>query len=64
MENEILFVFDLDVTIWNCGDTWIDHTFPPYQKEKGKIYDARGNEMCLYPEIKVKYKQYFVFHVG
>ncbi len=48
-----MFVFDLDFTIWNCGETWLDHTQPPFHKEKGVIVDAQGKEMRLYPEVKL-----------
>jgi magnesium-dependent phosphatase 1 len=48
---DFLFVFDLDFTIWNCGETWCDHTTPPYVKKDSKIFDGHGLEMKLYPDV-------------
>lgn len=45
-----LFVFDLDFTLWNTGGVWVDCTQPPYSLRKGKILDANGRRMELYPE--------------
>lgn len=47
---DLLIVFDLDFTLWNCGDTYCDHTRPPYSERNGRIYDSAGFEMRLYPE--------------
>ncbi len=49
MRNKIV-IFDLDFTLWNCGDTFCDHTQPPYTQRNGKIYDASHAEMKLYPD--------------
>lgn len=48
---EYLFVFDLDFTTWECGDTWCDQSLPPYSKRGNKIYDDNDTEMKLYPDI-------------
>ncbi|MGC9342223.1 MAG: magnesium-dependent phosphatase-1 [Bacteroidales bacterium] len=48
---DYLFVFDLDFTIWECGDTWCDHSVPPYIKKGNKIFDDNDTEMKLYPDI-------------
>lgn len=48
---DYLFVFDLDFTLWECGDTWCDHSVPPYKKKGNTIYDASNTEMKLYPDI-------------
>ena len=47
----MLFVFDLDFTLWNCGDTWCDHTSPPYRKQNGVVHDTVDRKIRLYPEV-------------
>jgi magnesium-dependent phosphatase 1 len=49
--NKKLFVFDLDFTLWNAGDTWCDGTNPPYGKNNGEIYDSAGRWIRLYPSV-------------
>jgi magnesium-dependent phosphatase 1 len=45
----MLFIFDLDFTLWNCGGTWCDHTFPPYKKlNNNNIADSQGLQLRLY----------------
>ncbi|MFW5645383.1 MAG: magnesium-dependent phosphatase-1, partial [Bacteroidota bacterium] len=51
MIKDYLFVFDLDFTLWNCGETWCDHSVPPYKKVKNQIFDSNDNEMKLYPDV-------------
>jgi magnesium-dependent phosphatase 1 len=47
----MIFIFDLDFTIWNCGGTWCDHTLPPYKKiDNYLIEDSEGLQIKLYPE--------------
>lgn len=46
-----VFVFDLDFTIWNAGDTFCSETNPPYFWEKGKLIDQTGRWIRLYPEV-------------
>ena len=47
----MLFIFDLDFTLWNCGGTWCDHTLPPYKKiEYNLVEDSEGRSIKLYPE--------------
>lgn len=48
----MLFVFDLDFTLWNCGETWCDHTQPPYFRDKDKIFDTEGRIITLYPDVR------------
>lgn len=47
----MLIVFDLDFTLWNAGDTWCDHTIPPYRKVDSIIKDAGGSVIYLYPDV-------------
>ena len=47
----MLVVFDLDFTLWNCGDTWCDHTSPPYRKLNGVIRDTVDRKIRLYPDV-------------
>lgn len=46
-----LFVFDLDFTLWDAGGTWCDCTIPPYRIKDGKLLDAEGAHIQLYPEV-------------
>ena len=48
----MLFVFDLDFTLWDAGGTWCDHTVAPYIKQNGHIRDAEGRRIILYPEVR------------
>lgn len=45
-----VFVFDLDFTIWNAGETWCSETNPPYDWEGGKLFDQDKKWLRLYPE--------------
>ena len=45
-----VFVFDLDFTIWNAGDTWCSETNPPYLWEDRKLLDRSGRWIRLFPE--------------
>ena len=47
-----VFVFDLDFTIWNAGDTWCSETDPPYSWDKGKLFDQSGRWIRFYPEVQ------------
>lgn len=47
-----VFVFDLDFTIWNAGDTWCSETDPPYTWDKGKLFDQSGRWIRLFPEVQ------------
>lgn len=47
----MLYVFDLDFTLWDCGGTWCDHTRPPYRKEGEILRDASGRYLRLYPDV-------------
>jgi len=44
-----IFVFDLDFTLWNAGDTFCSETQPPYVWRKGKLMDKEGRWIRLYP---------------
>jgi magnesium-dependent phosphatase 1 len=46
-----LIVFDLDFTLWDCGGTWCDCLRPPFSKRDGKVLDAHGRHIYLYPEV-------------
>ncbi len=46
-----LFVFDLDFTLWNAGETWCDATNPPYLWKNNKLFDQSGNWIRLYPDV-------------
>ncbi len=46
-----LFVFDLDFTLWNAGDTWCDCTTPPYKWKNGQLQDSRGRWIRLYDDV-------------
>lgn len=45
-----VFIFDLDFTIWNAGDTFCSETNPPYFWDKDKLVDQSGSWMQLYQE--------------
>ncbi|MGQ8338623.1 magnesium-dependent phosphatase-1 [Sunxiuqinia sp. A32] len=45
-----IFVFDLDFTLWNAGDTFCSETNPPYQWHNNKLLDQEGRLIRLYPE--------------
>lgn len=50
--NPSLIVFDLDLTLWNCGGLWIDCTqWPFHQDAEGRIFDSSDAEFHLYPDI-------------
>jgi magnesium-dependent phosphatase 1 len=47
-----LVVFDLDLTLWECGGTWIDCSAYPFTRNHdGKVWDSRGGAMTLYPDV-------------
>jgi magnesium-dependent phosphatase 1 len=48
----MLFVFDLDFTLWDAGGTWCDHTVAPYRRQNGHILDGEGRRILLYPEVR------------
>jgi magnesium-dependent phosphatase 1 len=48
----MLFVFDLDFTLWDCGGTWCDHTLPPYFKKNDKVVDAEKRQISLYQDVQ------------
>ncbi len=45
-----VFVFDLDFTIWNAGDTFCSETSPPYFWRDEKLFDQQGRWIRLYPD--------------
>jgi len=47
-----LVVFDLDLTLWECGTaTWCDCLSPPFQRQGDRLFDERGNEIQLYHDV-------------
>lgn len=48
-----VFVFDLDFTIWNAGDTFCSETNPPYLWEGEKLLDSAGRWIRVYPEVLI-----------
>ncbi len=46
-----VFVFDLDFTIWNAGDTFCSETSPPYFWKNGQLFDQQGHWIRLYPDV-------------
>ncbi len=46
-----LFVFDLDFTLWNAGETWCDHTNPPFRRVNNHVEDSYGSRIILYPDV-------------
>lgn len=47
-----LIVFDLDLTLWDCGAaTWVELTSPPFRKHKHFIVDSVGNEITLFRDV-------------
>jgi magnesium-dependent phosphatase 1 len=51
MKNDMLVVFDLDFTVWDCGGTWCDQTDPPYKKIGDRLVDSTGRVIRLYENI-------------
>lgn len=47
----LLIVFDLDFTLWDAGGTWCDHLSPPFHRHNGRVRDADGAEVRLYPDV-------------
>ena len=47
----MLFVLDLDFTLWDCGGTWCDCTQPPYRVDRGRVLDRSGRHIALYPDV-------------
>ena len=47
----MLFVFDLDFTLWDCGGTWCDCTHPPYRVGQGRVLDSSNRHIRLYPDV-------------
>lgn len=48
-----LFVFDLDFTLWNAGDTFCSETSPPYTWNNDRLTDQRGRWIRLYDDTPV-----------
>jgi len=49
-----LIVFDLDLTLWDCGKSlWCDCTTPPYRKmPDGTAKDSHNTTIRLYPDVR------------
>jgi len=50
--SKLLFVFDLDFTLWDAGGLWCDCTTPPYRRVNGYVKDARNRIIQLYPDVR------------
>ena len=49
-----LVVFDLDLTLWECGEAiWCDCLTPPFRIQGERILDRRGSRISLYPDVAV-----------
>lgn len=49
----MLVVFDLDLTLWECGGAiWVDQTRPPYLDTGSGVFDAGGSKISLFPDVK------------
>lgn len=46
-----VFVFDLDFTLWNAGDTFCSETSPPYRWVEGKLLDQSSRWIRIYPDV-------------
>lgn len=46
-----VFVFDLDFTLWDAGDTWCDATNPPYKWKDSKLFDRSERWIRLYEDV-------------
>ncbi len=45
-----LVVFDLDFTLWDAGGVWCDCLRPPFKNDGGRVLDASGAHVWVYPE--------------
>ena len=52
-ENEkCLVVFDLDLTLWNCGNAiWIEMLSLPLKLQKGRVTDRYGQSVYYFPDV-------------
>ncbi len=48
----MLFVFDLDFTLWDCGGTWCDCTDPPFRVKNDSVLDSCERHISLYPDVR------------
>ena len=46
-----LVVFDLDLTLWDCGGSWCDCLTPPFTHNGQTPVDANGKVVRLYEEV-------------
>jgi len=46
-----VFIFDLDFTIWNAGDTFCSETNPPFLWENDGLFDRLGRLIWIYPDV-------------
>lgn len=52
MRHPSLVVFDLDLTLWECGSaTWCDCLSPPFERVEQRVVDRRGNPITLYDDV-------------
>lgn len=45
-----LVVFDLDFTLWDAGGVWCDCLRPPFKIAGGRVVDASGAHVRVYPD--------------
>lgn len=46
-----MVVFDLDFTLWDCGGTYCDCTYPPYTRRGRNICDSDGAVIRLFNDV-------------
>jgi magnesium-dependent phosphatase 1 len=52
MERPKLVVFDLDLTLWECGGAvWCDCLSPPFHRDQNHVLDRRGNRTRLFDDV-------------
>lgn len=52
MRHPKLVVFDLDLTLWECGSAvWCDCLQPPFHRNSQSVFDRQGNEIRLFEDV-------------
>ena len=47
-----LVVFDLDLTLWECGAAvWCDCLSPPFRQDTERVLDRHGSQIRLYDDV-------------
>ena len=47
-----LIVFDLDLTLWDCGGSWCDCLSPPFRIRDDQVVDRLGARIRLYEDVQ------------